>query len=48
MFRALTHGPLSLDDLYDLEEIDDASRSWRDAAQANAEQAPQEPRRRAR
>lgn len=39
MLHALTT-TLSLDDLHDLEEIDDVSRSWRDAAQANAEQAP--------
>jgi hypothetical protein len=40
MFRQLTHGPLSLDDLCDIEEIDDVSRSHRDACQANAEAAP--------
>lgn len=39
MFRQLTHGPLSIDDAYDLAEIDDVARSWRDAAQANNEHA---------
>ena len=38
MFHALTH-ELSIDDAYDLDEIDVVARSWRDAAQANAEQA---------
>jgi hypothetical protein len=42
MFHALTH-ELSIDDALDLDEIDGVSRSWRDAAQANAEDAPPRP-----
>ena len=41
MFYALAT-TLSLDDAYDLAEVDVVSRSWRDAAQANAEAAPQQ------
>lgn len=36
MFTALTTTH-SIDDMLDLLEIDDVSRAWRDAAQANAE-----------
>lgn len=38
MFQALT-STLSIDDAYDLAEIDKVSRSHRDAAQANAEES---------
>lgn len=47
MFTALTT-TLSLDDAYDLAEVDAVSRSWRDAAQANAENAPQQHKKRGR
>lgn len=40
MFHALST-TLSIDDALDLSEIDNVSRSWRDAAQANAEDASQ-------
>lgn len=43
MFHALTT-ELSIDDALDLAEIDDVSRSWRDAAQANAEVAQTAPK----
>jgi len=36
MYAALMHD-LSLDDLYNLEDIDHVDRSWRDARQAEAE-----------
>ena len=41
MYQALTT-TLSIDDALDLGEIDDVSRTWRDAAQANAEDAQQQ------
>lgn len=44
MFRLLT-SELSIDDALDLVEIDDVSRSWRDAAQANAEATQGNPQR---
>lgn len=47
MFAALTT-TLSLDDAYDLAEVDAVSRSWRDAAQANAENATPQPKKRGR
>jgi len=46
MYLALTT-TLSLDAAYDLAEIDEVSRSWRDAAQANIDRGVEIKRRKA-